>query len=110
MDLELNIKEADKAEFIGQILDLFEDFLTEKGVEIPNPEREEDAEEDAAILYGSDYGDLAEGIREILQNWAFSPALTLSEDGKMLLRCDENATGKVIIPAGVTEILHIPEN
>ena len=60
----------DKPEFIGQIIDLFEDFLDEKGVIINNPERddEEDAEM-AANIYGSDYGILSDGIEEILQRW-----------------------------------------
>lgn len=34
---------SDKLEFIGQIIDIFEDFLDEKGVKIDNPDRDRDA-------------------------------------------------------------------
>ena len=61
------IKASDCAEFIGQIIDLFEDFLEEKGIVIPNPEKDDD--EDPAIIYGSDYGVLQDGIEEALKNW-----------------------------------------
>ena len=47
------VKTNDRAEFIGQIIDIFEDFLEEKGIEIPNDDRED---ENDAIIYGLDYG------------------------------------------------------
>lgn len=62
------IKAEDMPEFAGQIIDIFEDFLEEKGVLIDNPERDEDAD-NAAILYGSDYGNLQDRIYDILRNW-----------------------------------------
>ena len=34
----MSINRNDKEEFIGQIIDLFEDFLDEKSVKISNPE------------------------------------------------------------------------
>jgi hypothetical protein len=49
-----------------QILDLFEEYLYSKGVEINNPEREEN--ENAALLYGTEYGMLQDAIDEILNN------------------------------------------
>lgn len=57
----------DLPEFIGQILDGFEDFLEEKGVVIENPEKQDS--EDPAILYGSDYGRLYSRIEETLILW-----------------------------------------
>lgn len=69
----MKITIEDKPEFIGQIIDLFEDFLDAKGVKIPNDEKIEDATEDIedciANIYGSDYGDLSDGIEEILTRW-----------------------------------------
>lgn len=55
------------AEFVGQIIDVFEDFLESKGVEIPNDEKEQS--EDPAILYGMDYGDIQSNIESVLYNW-----------------------------------------
>lgn len=57
----------DKAEFIGQIIDIFEDFLDEKKVILDNDEKEED--EDAANIYGTDYGYLQQQLEELLRNW-----------------------------------------
>ena len=61
MNPELNL------EFIGQIIDIFEDFLGERGVTLPNDEREQD--EDAAIIYGTDYGQLQTELIDTMWNW-----------------------------------------
>lgn len=58
---------ADKCELIGCIVDIFEDFLEEKGVKIPNEERDENNSE--AIIYGMDYGILSEQIESTLRAW-----------------------------------------
>ena len=60
------ISSEDKCEFIGQIVDIFEDFLEEKGINIPNDEREDN---NAAIIYGMDYGLLSEQIESTLRAW-----------------------------------------
>ena len=66
----MKISIEDKPEFIGQIIDLFEDFLDEKGVVIKNPERDEEEDaEMAANIYGTDYDILSGGIEEILRHW-----------------------------------------
>ena len=59
----------DTTEFIGQIIDIFEDFLDEKGIVIVNPERDEDDEEMAANIYGSDYDRLSDEITGTLKRW-----------------------------------------
>lgn len=59
----------DTTEFIGQIIDIFEDFLDEKGVVIVNPKRDEDDEEMAANIYGSDYDRLSDEITDTLKRW-----------------------------------------
>lgn len=67
----------DRPEFIGQIIDVFEDFLTDKGVHIANEDREaaitegEDPE-GLAILFGSDYGDISNQLTEVLRRWGVS--------------------------------------
>ena len=56
----------EKCEFFGVLIDVAEDFLDEMGItveDIPNDERED---EDSAIIYGSDYDDLADRFSEIL--------------------------------------------
>ena len=66
------IAPEDVPEFIGQVIDTFEDFLDEKQIIIQNPERDEDLAlnpEDSANIYGSDYGFLSTEIRTILENW-----------------------------------------
>ena len=50
----------EKYEFFGVLIDVAEDFLDEMGItakDIPNNERED---ADSAIIYGSDYDDLAD--------------------------------------------------
>lgn len=49
---------------IHAILDIFENFLDRKGIEIPNEDKEGD--EGEAILYEMDYGVLYEEINELL--------------------------------------------
>lgn len=46
-------------------------FLYKKGVMIDNPERDEDGDEDAAIIYGSDYDALADEFRYVMRAYHF---------------------------------------
>jgi hypothetical protein len=68
MDKFTEVNENLKAEFVGQIIDIFEDFLEEKGISIDNPEKEDDPD-NAAIIYGSDYGALQDQLEAMLRNW-----------------------------------------
>lgn len=68
------ISRENLTEFIGQILDVFEDYLEEKEISILNEDRKAAIEtgedpEDLCILYGTDYGELQSGIEEILFHW-----------------------------------------
>ena len=36
------VNEMNEPELIGNIIDIFEDFLDDKGIIIPNPEKDED--------------------------------------------------------------------
>lgn len=65
------LKWDNAGEFVGQIIDLFEDFLESKGIKIPNDEKEQS--ENPAILYGTDYEFLQSGIEETLMNWKLLP-------------------------------------
>lgn len=62
-------------EFRGQLVNTVEDFLSECGVtSIPSSEKEkEDAgdtdDENTAIIYGSDYGKLADALTSTISNW-----------------------------------------
>ena len=58
-------------EFVGQIIDGFEDFLESKGINIPNPEKADS--DDPAIIYGTDYGELQSYIEASLINWGLLP-------------------------------------
>ena len=63
-----NNKRTDKSEFYGQLIDAVEDFLDERDVTWPNPEREE--REDAAIIFGDDYDELKSAFQNIIDNWS----------------------------------------
>ena len=63
------VAREDVPELIGQFIDVFEDFLDEKEVVIPNDEKTEDDEDCAANIYGTDYGNLSEDIEAILTRW-----------------------------------------
>ena len=67
-EITVKIKQTDEAEFIGQFIDVFEDFLDSKGICIDNADRDED-DDNAAIIYGEDYDILADEILSILHNW-----------------------------------------
>ena len=51
---------------IVSIIELFEDFLDERGIKIENPEKEES--ENPSTIYGTDFGELFEGIKDILKS------------------------------------------
>ena len=61
----------DKAEFYGQLIDVFEDFLEEHSItrELMHGEDCEDVEEDAAIICGDDYDELRYGLSAVIENW-----------------------------------------
>lgn len=63
-----NNKRADESEFYGQLIDAVEDFLDERDVTWPNPEREDC--EDAAIIFGDDYDELRSAFQNIIENWS----------------------------------------
>lgn len=64
------IKKEDKPEFIGQIMDLFEDFLDEYGIKIPQKEGEDGCGPDTPVnLCGKVYDNLAEQLETFFRSW-----------------------------------------
>lgn len=56
---------SEESEFIGQCIDIFEDFITTSGVKLlPS--------KDKAAITGQDYENLAGKIKELLLNWAYA--------------------------------------
>ena len=76
-------------EFICDIIEMFEDFLNEKGITIENPEKQEainngkDAES-LANIYGTDYGWLQSECEELIDYWKLLPKDPDEECRKMI--------------------------
>lgn len=62
------IKNEDRNELLGNIIDIFEDFLEEHNVDIDNPEKNND-QDNPAIIYGTDYSQLEQELSKLLENW-----------------------------------------
>lgn len=67
MTYPIKLLSDDAMELVGQIIDLFEDFLEKRNINIANPEKE--FSESPAIIYGTDYGELQCGIEDTFLNW-----------------------------------------
>ena len=65
------VSRENSPEFIGQIIDIFEDFLDRKGIIIENDEKDDPNLEEgsAANIYGTDYGDLQTDLEDMMVNW-----------------------------------------
>ena len=66
------ITKEDRKEFIGQVIDIFEDFLDEKGIVIPNEDRDTDPDlepEGSTNIYGNDYDSIKEKLEKLFINW-----------------------------------------
>jgi len=72
--LQPKYNKQERLVLLGQIVDIFEDFLEEKGITIPNDEKEKaikDGEDPDSIcnIYGTDYGVLSDSIEQTLIKW-----------------------------------------
>ena len=56
--------EFNRVDIVATFVETFEDFLDDKGIDVPNPEKAED--ECASTIYGTDYGILSDKIETIL--------------------------------------------
>ena len=61
-----NIKNPNDIDTIASIIDHLEVALDKAGVQIPNPERDDDDVEDAAIIYGDDYYIIENELRALV--------------------------------------------
>ena len=55
---------SERLEVLSSFIEIFEDFLEKRGIDIPNDEKEDDPY--ASTIYGSDYGELESGIEDLL--------------------------------------------
>ena len=60
------IKKDEMPEFVGAVIDMFEDFLAERGVTRESIGGKTDDGHADAIIVGNDYDELESGIRSIL--------------------------------------------
>lgn len=56
---------SERLETLSLFIELFEDFLEKRGIDVPNDEKDQDPE-GASTIYGSDYGELESGIEDLL--------------------------------------------
>ena len=72
----VNLADAgQRGEFLGQIIDVFEDFLEEQQVKVPAPEGSEIDEQDNVRLCGSHYDKLHDALENLMVNWQVMPGL-----------------------------------
>ena len=65
--MTIHLEDYDIAQFVGNIINIFEEFLEDKGIDIPNDEKDDD--DYAAIIYGTDYGMIQTDIETLLEDW-----------------------------------------
>lgn len=66
------INQHDKTEFIGCIIDIFEDFLDEKGAILEPPKKSYEMELDGSMnanIYGTDYDSISDSLESLLRSW-----------------------------------------
>ena len=70
------IPKAEVPEFVGQVIDIFNDFLAEHGVErddLGNHEPADPLDEDdhdySVVIYVSHYDEIAGSVKSMLENW-----------------------------------------
>ena len=66
------INQNDKTEFIGCIIEIFEDFLDKKCATLEPPEESDEMELDGgttAPIYGSDYDSISDSLESLLRSW-----------------------------------------
>ena len=64
--------------FAERLIDTVDEFLSEKGVTIENPEKEGDETE--AVIYGSDYDDVEERILDVLRSLMAKAGVTCDSE------------------------------
>ena len=62
---------AEQMAFVGAIVDIFEDFLEEKAIVIPNDDHQ--GSEGEANIYGSDYDVISDELKKLFRNYGIFP-------------------------------------
>ena len=70
------IPDEEVPEFVGQVIDIFNVFLAEYGVDRddlgnhePADSLDEDDHEYSVVIYGSQYDEIAGSVKSMLENW-----------------------------------------
>ena len=68
------VKMEERTELLAQIVKCFEDFLEERGIEVPTSQEEKrredpDWEHNDAVIYGLDFGEVMESVADVLVSW-----------------------------------------
>lgn len=70
------IPESEVPEFVGQVIDIFNVFLAEYGVDRddlgnhePADSLDEDDHEYSVVIYGSQYDEIAGSVKSMMENW-----------------------------------------
>ena len=88
--INLKITPEDRPEFVGQIIDIFEDFLEDREGLPTSPEKEKpESDSDCEIpvrIYGDDYDALATDIEDTLKDWSVCQKEVYETHYKTLLR------------------------
>lgn len=66
------IPQENVVEFVSIVIETFEDFLERRGIDIPNPEKEEDPE-CASLIYGTDFGELQSALEGVFAGYEIIP-------------------------------------
>lgn len=91
MILENKLDEGSKAEFVGQIVDVFEDYLCEHGIALENEDRDaaieegEVEEDEAAIIYGDAYDFISIPVETSIEGYGLMKGEVLSESDLTLV-------------------------
>ena len=99
---------SNRGEFIGQIMDLFDDFLEKRGIRIDSCDKQmqEDGyipcEDNTAVLYGDDYGSLYDSVEKVLDLWGKLPAIEESENPKIVLEVPKK-NKRIVLVDNVSE-------
>lgn len=86
------LTENNKPWFICEVIQIFEDFLDMKGIELENSEKEEaiedgQDEDSIANIYGTDYGWLQSDLEGTLEQWNLVKKEPINDENTKTMAC-----------------------
>lgn len=66
------VNDDDRLQIVCEFVEAFEDFLDERGIDIPNDEKEQ-SPDSASTIYGTDFGDLCDRMDHLLTVYGVLP-------------------------------------